>query len=184
MVLTINYPMTFFAGNDTFYRKLYDLTLRRFEPTIHTRWNIISELILSHYFFFISLIGATFFLSFRSFLLLAISNNFVFILKRWNLRDKKLKDQLIKDLEHEFGSNIFYHKKLLQKASKHLKVVRDSYRKSLVLNLKFENPPFIVVRDWNEFILDAKEKGDGRREITPTNARRYAIVLSTSTLMQ
>ena len=145
--LWIDYPMTFFVGNDTFYRKLYDLMLQRFEPTIRTRWNIISELILSHYFFFISLIGATFFFSFGSFLLLAIPNNFVFFLKRWNLQDKKLKDQLIKYLEHEFGINIFDHTKMLQKACKHLKVVRDSYRKSLVLNPKYERPPFFSVRD-------------------------------------
>ena len=83
-------------------------------------------------FFFISLIGATFFLSFGSFLLLAISNNFVFFLKRWNLQEKKLKDQLIKDLEHEFGINIFDEKKILEIACKHLKIVRDLYRKSLV----------------------------------------------------
>ena len=99
------------------------------------------------------------------------------------MQDKKLKYQLIKDLEHEFGINIFYHKKLLQKASKHLKVVRDSYRKSLILNPKYEHPPFIAVRDWNEFILDAKEKGDDQRESTLANVRRYEIVLTTSTLI-
>ena len=109
--LWIEYPMTFFARNDTFYKKLYDLTLQIFKPTIHTRWNIISELILPHYFFLKSLIGATFFLSFGSFLLLALSNNFMFCLKRWNLQEKKLKDQLIKDLKHEFGTNIFDDKK-------------------------------------------------------------------------
>ena len=107
----------------------------------------------------------------------------MFFLKRWNLQEKKLKDQLIKDLEHEFGINIFYHKKFLQKASKHLKVVRDSYRKSLIQNVKYEHPPFIAMREWNEFILDAKEKEDAQRGITTTHARRYAIVLTTSTLM-
>ena len=112
----------------------------------------------------------TFFLSFKSFLILAISNNFVFFLKRWNFQDKKLKDKLIKDIEHEFGSNIFYHKKLLQKASRHLKVVRDTYRKSLVHNLKYECPPFVSVMDWNEFILDAKEKAQRPpKESTPAN---------------
>ena len=49
--LWIDHLMNFFAGNDTFYKKLYDLTLQKFRPTIHTRSNIISELILSHYFF-------------------------------------------------------------------------------------------------------------------------------------
>ena len=97
------------------------------------------------------------------------------------MQEKKLKDQLIKDLEHEFGSNVCDEKKILEKASKHLKVVRDTYRKSLVQNLKYERPPFISVREWNEFILDAKEKGDARRGIIPANARRYAIVLTTST---
>ena len=106
-----------------------------------------------------------------------------FFLKGGTSKIKKLKDELIKDIEHDFGSNIFDHKKLLQKECKHLKVLRDSYRKSLVLNLKYKRPPFIAVREWNEFILDAKEKGDGRREITLANARRYAIVLTTSTLM-
>ena len=90
----------------------------------------------------------------------------MFFLKRWNFQDQNLKDELIKDIEHEFGSNIFYHKKLLQKASKHLKVVRDSYRKSLILNLKYEHPPFVLVRDGNEFILDVKEKGEGQKEST------------------
>ena len=107
----------------------------------------------------------------------------MFFLKRLNFQDKKLKDELIKDIEHDFGSNIFYHKKLLQKASKHLKVVRDSYRKSLILNPKYERPPFVSVRNWNELILDAKEKGEGRKESTLANSKRYAIVLTTSTLM-
>lgn len=61
--------------------------------------------------------------------------------------------------------------------------MRDSYRKSLVQNQKYERPPFIAARDWNELILDAKEKGDAQRGITLANARRYAIVLTTSTLM-
>ena len=99
------------------------------------------------------------------------------------MQEKKLKDQLIKDLEQEFGNNIFDEKKILETACKHLKNVRDSYRKSLVQNPKYERPPFIAVRDWNEFILDAKEKGDAQRGITPANVRRYAIVLTTSTLM-
>ena len=107
----------------------------------------------------------------------------MFFLKRWNFQDQNLKDELIKDIEHEFGSNIFYHKKLLEKASRHLKVVRYSYRKNLILNLKYEHPPFVLVRDWNEFILDEKEKEEGQRESTPTNSRRYEIVLTTSMLM-
>ena len=99
------------------------------------------------------------------------------------MQEKKLKDQLIKDLEHEFGSNVCDEKKILEKASKHLKVVRDTYRKSLIQNLKYKCPPFILVREWNEFILDAEEKGDARRGIILENVRRYEIVLTTSTLM-
>ena len=72
---------------------------------------------------------------------------------------------------------------MLQKASRHLKVVRDSYRKSLILNPKYERPPFVSVRDWNEFIVDAKEKGERPKESTPANLKRYAVVLTTSTLM-
>ena len=61
--------------------------------------------------------------------------------------------------------------------------MRDSYRRSLIHNPKYEHPPFILVRDWNDFILDAKEKMDVKRGVTPTNERRrYAIVLTTSTM--
>ena len=60
--------------------------------------------------------------------------------------------------------------------------MRDSYRRSLVQNPKYERPPFIPLRDWNEFILDAKEKVDVKRGITPTNKRRYAIVITNSTM--
>ena len=108
----------------------------------------------------------------------------MFFLKRWNYQDQKLKDELIKDIEHEFGSNISDRKKFLQKASKHLKVVRDTYRKSGILNPKYEHPPFVSVRDWNEFILDAKEKGEHPKESTLVNLKRYAILLTTSTLMR
>jgi hypothetical protein len=101
----------------------------------------------------------------------------------WNYQSQTLKDELIKDIEDEFGSNIFDQKKLLQKAARHLKVVRDTYRKSLVHNPKYERPPFVLVRDWNEFILDAKEKGKCPKDGTPANPKRYAIVLTTSTLM-
>ena len=102
----------------------------------------------------------------------------MFFLKRWNYQHQNLKDEIIKDIEHEFD-----HKKLLQKASRHLKVVRNSFRKSLVLNPKYKRPPFVSVRNWNEFILDAKEKGERPKESTPENLKRYAIVLTTSTLM-
>ena len=85
----------------------------------------------------------------------------------------------IKYLELEFG-NIFKEKKILEKASKHLNTMRDSYR-SLIHNPKYECAPFILVRDWNDFILYAKEKMDVKRRVTPTNERRrYAIVLITS----
>ena len=68
----------------------------------------------------------------------------------------------------------------MEKATKHLKTMRDSYRKSLFQNLKYECPTFIVVRDWNEFIF-AKEKVDVKRGITLANERRkYAIVLTTT----
>ena len=62
--------------------------------------------------------------------------------------------------------------------------MRDTYRKSLVHNPKYERPPFVSVRDWNEFILDAKEKVQHPpKESTLANPKRYAIVLTTSTLM-
>ena len=95
---------------------------------------------------------------------------------------RKKKDQLIKDLEHEFH-NIYEEKKFLEKATKYLKTMRDSYRRSLIQNPKYEHPPFIATRDWNEFILDVKEKVDVKRGITLANERiRYEIVLTTSTM--
>ena len=95
---------------------------------------------------------------------------------------KKLKDQFIKDLEHEFG-NIFKEKNFFEKTKKYLNTMRESHRRNLIHNPKYKHPPFIVVRERNEFILDAKEKGDAQRGITLANVRRYAIVLTTSTLM-
>ena len=105
-----------------------------------------------------------------------------FFLKGGTCKKKKLKDQLIKDLEHEFG-NIFEEKKILEKSTKHLKTMRDSYRMILVQNPKYEHPPFIAMRDWNDFILDAKEKGEVKRGITlVAERRRYEIALTTNTM--
>ena len=85
----IDDPINFFVGNDFFIR-CFITSHKSYSSSPYVK----GTQILFYY------IQGT------QILLIFLSNNFVFFLKRWNLKDKKLKDQLIKDLKHEF-CNIF-----------------------------------------------------------------------------
>ena len=54
--------------------------------------------------------------------------------------------------------NIFDTGLLLKRATKHIKTMRDQYRRALKDNPKYEYPPMIPLMEWNEIIEDAKEK--------------------------
>ena len=70
----------------------------------------------------------------------------------------ELKNQLIASIEEKFGKNIFDTGLLLKRAAKHIKTVRDQYRRALKDNPKYNHPPMIPPMEWNEIIEDAKEK--------------------------
>ena len=55
----------------------------------------------------------------------------------------ELKNQLIIYFEEKFGKNIFDIGLLLKRASKHIKTVRDQYRRALKDNPKHDRPPMI-----------------------------------------
>ena len=70
----------------------------------------------------------------------------------------KLKNQLIASFEEKFGKkNIFDTGLLLKRVAKHIKTMRDQYRRALKDNSKYNRPPMIPLMEWNE-IIDGKEK--------------------------
>ena len=94
----------------------------------------------------------------------------------------ELKNQLIASFEEKFGKNIFDTGLLLKTAAKHIKTVRDQYRRALKDNPKYDRPPMIPLMEWNEIIEDAKEKRlceDRDNEATQGKKRYVIIVLST-----
>ena len=54
--------------------------------------------------------------------------------------------------------NIFDTCLLLKRASRHIKNVRDQYRRVLKDNQNYDHPPMIPQMEWNEIIKDAKEE--------------------------
>ena len=74
--------------------------------------------------------------------------------------------------------NIFDSSLLLKRASKHIKIVRDQYRRGLKDNPKYEHPPIILPMEWNEIIEDAKEKTlHGKGIELEEGKRRYAMIV-------
>ena len=94
----------------------------------------------------------------------------------------ELKNQLIASFEEKFGKNIFDTGLLLKRAAKHIKTVRDQYRRALKDNPKYDRPALIPPLEWNELVEDAKEKRlceDRDNEVAQSKKRYVRIVLST-----
>ena len=94
----------------------------------------------------------------------------------------ELKNQLIASIEEKFGKNIFDTSLLLKRGAKHIKTVRDQYRRALKDNPNYNRPPMIPLMEWNEIIEDAKEKRlceDRDNEAAQGKKRYVIIVLST-----
>ena len=94
----------------------------------------------------------------------------------------ELKNQLIASLEEKYRKNIFDTGLLLKRVAKHIKTIRDQYRRALKDNPKYDHPPMIPPMEWNEIIEDAKEKRlceDTDNEAAQGKKRYVMIVLST-----
>ena len=102
-----------------------------------------------------------------------------FLLKRWNLQDKKLKDDLIERMTQFFGPCAFERNKLLEKDGLCLKYIRDQYRKNLWDNPRYECPPYVPEAKWQALILDGKYKADkkNRNTLVESTPPRYVILL-------
>ena len=77
--------------------------------------------------------------------------------------------------------NIFDTALLLKRASRHIKTMRDQYRRGLKKNPKYDRPPMIPPMEWNEIIENAKEKrlrGNNGNEQEHGKRRYVMMVLS------
>lgn len=67
---------------------------------------------------------------------------------------------------------------ILKRASKHIKTMRDQYRRALKDNPKYECPPMIPPMECNEIMEDAKEKRVKGSGIQPEDdKRRYVVIV-------
>ena len=95
---------------------------------------------------------------------------------KWDRQTKYLKDELTNCLVGLFGKYTFDTSKVLQKAGKHLKIVRDQYRVHLEKNPRYERPPMIPSMEWKSLVEYGKEKGLRKSgKIPPGGTGRYAI---------
>ena len=93
----------------------------------------------------------------------------------WNKQPKSLKDDLTNRLVILFRKDTFNTSKVLQKAGKYLKIVRDQYRVHLEKNPRYERPPMIPSMEWKALVEDGKEKGLRKARKIPLGTGRYAI---------
>ena len=93
----------------------------------------------------------------------------------WNTQPKALKDDLTNHFVSLFGKNTFDTSKVIRKAGKHLKIVRDQYRVHLEKNPRYERPPMIPSMEWKALVEDGKEDLRKLGKIPPGGTRRYAI---------
>ena len=94
----------------------------------------------------------------------------------------ELKNQLIASFDEKFGKNGFDSALLLKRTSKHIKTMRDQYRRALKDNPKYDRPAMIPPMEWNEIVEDAKEKRlceDRDNEVAQSKKRYVMIVFST-----
>ena len=80
-------------------------------------------------------------------------------------------------MEEFFGQNILNRAQLLKKYCKHLKTMRDQYKRGLKLNPKYECPPMVLQLEWNEIIEDAKETKLRDEGINPPLYKNRYVVL-------
>ena len=70
---------------------------------------------------------------------------------------------------------------LLKRASRHIKTVRDQYRRGLKDNPNYDCPPMIPPSEFNEIIEDAKEKrlcDNKGNKLEEGKIRYFMVILS------
>ena len=95
----------------------------------------------------------------------------------WNKQPKALKDDLTNRLVSLFGKDTFDTSKVLQKAGKHLKIVRDQHRVHLEKNPRYEHPPMIPSMEWKQ--PGGRWKREGPEKITKYTTRWNMEVCNT-----
>ena len=93
----------------------------------------------------------------------------------WNKQPKALKDDLTNRLVSLFEKDTFDTSKVLQKAGKHMKIVRDQYRVHLEKNPRCECPLMIPYMELKALVEDGKEKCLRKTGKIPLGTKRYAI---------
>ena len=93
----------------------------------------------------------------------------------WNKKPKDLKDDLTNRLVGLFRKVTFDTSKVLQKAGKHINIVRYQYRVHLEKNPRYERSPMIPSMEWKALMEDGKEKGLRKSRNIPPGTGRYAI---------
>jgi hypothetical protein len=77
-----------------------------------------------------------------------------------------------------FGPNAFQRLKLLEKAGKTLKYIRDNYMTQIECNPYYKRPPYVPINEWENLKKDALERCSRHDEqIVSPKERRYVIIL-------
>jgi hypothetical protein len=80
------------------------------------------------------------------------------IRERWNSQNSNLKKELMDYLESLFGVDTFNKTLATAATDQYLKYTRETYRKHLKQNDRYDRPLMILEREWKALIEDAKEK--------------------------
>jgi hypothetical protein len=94
------------------------------------------------------------------------------IQERWNSHNSNLKKELMDYLESLFGVDTFNNTLVIATAGQYLKYMRETYRKHLKTNDRYEHPLMIPEREWKALIEDSKEKKLTDEVKTPSGPRR------------
>jgi hypothetical protein len=94
------------------------------------------------------------------------------IRERWNSQNSNLKKELMDYLENLFGVDTFNKTLAMAAVGQYLKYTRETYRRHLKQNDRYERPLMIPEREWKALIEDAKEKKLIDEGKTPSGPRR------------
>ena len=87
----------------------------------------------------------------------------------WIKQPKALNDDMTNHLDSMFEKDTFDTSKVLQKAGKHLNIVRDQYRVHLEKNPRYERPPMIPSMECK--IPGGRWKREGPKKIRKDTTR-------------